>query len=119
MVNTRDVLSNMLPGLGNPFSHYSGFEENLIEWKSLEQEFSGQLQVHSSRFPILHRFYRIGGTENSAVNLRLYCYGNRDSRKDYRFSCSRNFPGYRLFCSEFEYLWNACEPVQSGRKSDE
>lgn len=119
IVNTRDVLGGMLSGLGNPAVHYNGFEKNLEEWKSLEQKYGGQLQVRSSPFPLLHRFYRISGSENGAVNLRLYCYGNRNTRKDYCFTCSRNSPGYRLFCDEFEYLWNACLQTPASRDTED
>lgn len=107
LVNTTDILNNVSSGLGNPFIRYASFEENLMAWKAMEAAYPDQLEVRAAPLALLHRYYRISGSEDEAVNLRFYCYGNRYSEKDYRKSFPKESAEYSLFTDEFEYLWKS------------
>ena len=105
---SKDVYT-ISKSMTQPLRKYRSYEECLSDWYELTVSYPEIVELRVPKVPLLHRIYLIRSSTSGAANIRYYTYGNYTPDKDFRLTFESGSPEYRLYCEEFDYLWNNSE----------
>lgn len=113
IANTAEIIEPIVSTMRSPLKKYSGFNESLLGWIELEQQFPNCISIRVATVPLLHRVYVIKGKERGFAHVKFYTHGNYREKKNYRACFSKGTPEYELFTNEFEFLWEHSDSVEA------
>lgn len=117
LLNTPEAAELLGSHMRNRRQRYRKFEECISDWKEVEEKYSEYLEVRVSDLPLLRRYYHIHYQEEKydTVNVMHYTYANPKIEKDFQSIFGMESDYFRLYQSEFEYLWENAVSIDSLR----
>lgn len=119
IANTAEMIEPIVSTMRSPLKKYSGFNESLLSWMELAQQFPNCISVRVAAVPLLHRMYVIKGKEQGYAHVKFYTHGNYREKKNYRACFPKGTPEYELFTNEFEFLWEHAKTSESIQAENE
>lgn len=106
MLNNSNSVRNICPHMHQEGREYVSFAKAIREWRKMESNSNGLVQVRVSEIPMLHRTYIIQNKDaTGAANIKYYTYGNDIPANDHRAHFVSGSHEYAMYANEFDYLW--------------
>ena len=117
LLNTPKAAKLLGSHMRNRRQRYRKFKKCISDWKKAEEKYSEYLEVRVSDLPLLRRYYHIHYQEEKydTVNVMHYTYANPKIEKDFQSIFGMESDYFRLYQSEFEYLWKNAVSIDSLR----
>lgn len=113
LINTEQAAMLLAQHMRTKGQRYHRFEDVIADWKVLEAENSKYVEVRLSEIPLLRRYYCVHYTDEKldTVNVKHYTYANGNIHENFQSIFSVESHYFKLYQSEFEYLWEKAIPT--------
>lgn len=107
IVNSPDIADSTSKYMRHKLKKYLAFDEAIQLWKNVEKMYDN-VEIRVSEIPLMRIYYSFSmkNPESNKTRVKFYTHGN--SRIDLNYCCdfSASDKEYKLFNSEFEFLWD-------------
>lgn len=107
IVNEKETVEETAKHMRHNLRKYYGYDQNAANWVDLSEKYPELVSVRIADVPLMRRYYNIVGTENGVMKVSYYTYGNPYPDQDCQNVIEASDKAYKLYSSEFEYLWNS------------